>query len=134
MALDRLSLQRLSQQRLHEARALYRARHWSGAYYLAGYAIECAFKARIAARTEQHEFPPTPKIASRVHVHDLARLLIEADFPDMPADVRTEHWSTVRDWTVDSRYRDDISRSMARSLIRAIDGKGGVLRWARNYW
>jgi hypothetical protein len=33
------------------------ARFPEGAYYLAEYAIECAFKACIAKRTQQHDFP-----------------------------------------------------------------------------
>ena len=34
-------------ERLREARALLGVRCWSGAYYLAGYAIECGLKACI---------------------------------------------------------------------------------------
>jgi hypothetical protein len=30
---------------------------WDGAYYLAGFAVECALKACIAKQTLRHEFP-----------------------------------------------------------------------------
>jgi hypothetical protein len=46
--MDRKDLQSLSRWRLLEARALLRAGLPNGAYYLAGYSIECALKACIA--------------------------------------------------------------------------------------
>jgi hypothetical protein len=39
--------------RLTEAKSLYRLGHFSGAYHIAGYAIECAFKACIAKQTRR---------------------------------------------------------------------------------
>ena len=46
--LSRKELQALSGIRLREARALARLGMNDGAYYLAGYAVECALKACIA--------------------------------------------------------------------------------------
>ncbi len=43
--MNRAELQRLAKDRLLDAKALFAARRWSGAYYLAGYAVECALKA-----------------------------------------------------------------------------------------
>jgi HEPN domain-containing protein len=45
---NRNGLQDLSKVRLKEATALLNLRMYDGAYYLAGYAVECALKACIA--------------------------------------------------------------------------------------
>lgn len=49
--LDRKELQELSRIRLTEAKGLLALGLWDGAYYLAGYAVECALKAYIAKQT-----------------------------------------------------------------------------------
>jgi HEPN domain-containing protein len=55
--MDRKDLRALSRVRLSEARALFKAGLPDGAYYLAGYAVECALKACIAKETQRYEFP-----------------------------------------------------------------------------
>src|SRR5690242_7885063 len=45
---------KLAEIRMAEARTLLKARHYDGAYYLAGYAVECALKACIAKRTKKY--------------------------------------------------------------------------------
>jgi hypothetical protein len=45
---NRVEPQRLAKERISDAKVLLGARHWVGAYYLAGYAVECALKACIA--------------------------------------------------------------------------------------
>jgi HEPN domain-containing protein len=54
---DRRDLQELSKVRLKEAKALLDLGLYDGAYYLAGYAVECALKAGIAKETRRHQFP-----------------------------------------------------------------------------
>lgn len=55
--MDRKDLQELSKVRLKEATALLKLGLFDGAYYLAGYAVECALKACIAKGTQRGEFP-----------------------------------------------------------------------------
>ena len=55
--MDRKDLRALSRVRLSGARALLKARLPDGAYYLAGYPVECALKACIAKETQRYEFP-----------------------------------------------------------------------------
>ena len=43
----------------------------SGAYYLAGYAVECAIKACIAKKTRKSEWPPKPEDVRKMYSHDL---------------------------------------------------------------
>lgn len=55
--MNRLDFQRLAELRLSESTALLAAGFPDGAYYLAGYAMECALKACIAKRTREYDFP-----------------------------------------------------------------------------
>lgn len=55
--LNRELLQQLSEQHLGDAQVLLEQKRWPGAYYLAGYAVECALKACIAKLTTAHDFP-----------------------------------------------------------------------------
>lgn len=57
--MNKTDLEQLADLRLAEAAALLGATPPmpDGAYYLAGYAIECALKACIAKLTAQHDFP-----------------------------------------------------------------------------
>ena len=50
---DRKDLQELSKVRLREATALLNLGLFDGAYYLAGYSVECALKACIAKGTRR---------------------------------------------------------------------------------
>jgi HEPN domain-containing protein len=53
----RKDLQVLAETRLTEAQVLFQNRKFDGAYYLAGYAIECAIKACVARNTRRFDFP-----------------------------------------------------------------------------
>jgi HEPN domain len=59
---DRKDFQELAKVRLKEANALFRLGLYDGAYYLAGYAVECALKACIAKGTRRYEFPDKKRV------------------------------------------------------------------------
>ncbi len=59
-------------ERSEDALALIRLGRYAGAYYIAGYAVECGLKAVIAGQTKQDDFPP--KEWSKYDVHDLTKL------------------------------------------------------------
>lgn len=67
---NRKDLQSLARTRLAEAKILLDAGRSDGAYYLAGYAVECALKACIARGTQRHEFPDK-KTVDASHTHNL---------------------------------------------------------------
>ena len=71
--MNRLEFQDLAVERLGDAEALLSAGRYAGAYYLAGYAVECALKACIARKTKQDDFPP--KEAKDYWVHRIPDLL-----------------------------------------------------------
>jgi HEPN domain-containing protein len=137
--MNRKDLRRLARIRLEEARVLLRAGCWSGAYYLCGYAAECALKACIAKETKRSEFPDlervrdsyTHKLPSLVIVAGL-KALLDAERASDPA--FDDNWITATDWSEKDRYVER-SEPKARGLYRAItDRKHGVMRWIRQYW
>jgi HEPN domain-containing protein len=81
MQMNRADLQQLADLRIKEARILLDGASYSGAYYPAGYAIECALKACIAKPTKEHDFPDKDFV-NRSWTHDLEKLLILAELND----------------------------------------------------
>jgi HEPN domain-containing protein len=136
---DRKGLQELSKVRLKEATALLELGLFDGAYYLAGYAVECALKACIAKGTRRGEFPDKKRVESS-HTHNLRELIrvagIDEEFVDRVA--RDENfrnnWDVVQFWSEQSRYRRHPSE-LAHSLLRAVgDKRHGVIAWIRRHW
>jgi len=137
--MDRRDLRALSRVRLAEARALLKAGLPDGAYYLAGYAVECALKACIARETQRYEFPEKRRVDAS-YTHNLKVLLQTARLQD---EFRTaakadplfrEYWDVVDLWSPESRYGTN-SEETARGLIKAIgDRNHGVMKWVKRYW
>ena len=71
---NRIDLQNLAMERIAEAKILLDAGKWSGAYYLAGYAVECATKACIAKLSKADEFPDK-NFGAKCWVHDIEQLV-----------------------------------------------------------
>lgn len=137
--MNRRELQQLAQLRLREARVLLRAGHGDGAYYLCGYAVECALKACIAKGVQRHDFPDRD-LATRSYTHNLAQLLRVAGLePRLSAEVAgnpalAAHWELVKGWSEQSRYERREAREAA-ALYRAVaDRRDGVVPWIRRYW
>jgi hypothetical protein len=138
--MNRTELQALSDIRLKEAYALWAAGLSDGAYYLAGYAVECALKACIAKRTKEHDFPEKPEQVRKFYVHKLTELMILSQLaPLLEVAVRAnpslkDRWSIVQRWSEDSRYERRDSTS-AEAVLKAIeDGSEGILPWIRLHW
>jgi HEPN domain-containing protein len=136
---NRRDLQRLARTRLSEARVLLSAKKYDGAYYLAGYAIECALKSCVAKQVKKFDFP-NKKLALDSHSHDLEQLLSISGLKQTHeqemksnADFRAK-WSVVRDWSESARYSDR-SQAQARDLYSAItDRRNGILKWLKKHW
>jgi HEPN domain-containing protein len=137
--MNRTGLQQLAEMRLHEARALLDAGFPDGAYYLSGYAVECALKACIAKRTSEHDFPEK-KLVNESHTHNLTELMRLSQLAPtlktaMQVNSRLESdWITVQDWSEASRY-ERWALSDALSLLDAIESQtGGLLPWIKLHW
>jgi HEPN domain-containing protein len=55
--MNKADLKKLAQMRYEDANVLHAGKRYSGAYYLAGYAVECALKACIAGNVKKGDFP-----------------------------------------------------------------------------
>ncbi len=134
----RRDFQRLTELRAKEAATLARSRNPQGAYYLAGFAVECALKACIAKKTKRHDFPADAKHAGRVYSHDLKELLKLADLDkqldrDMGNHPRlAANWSVIKAWRVDSRY--ETSGLNGKDMVDSLESPDGVLTWIKLRW
>ena len=133
--MNRNDFQALARVRLEEAKALLDVGHSAGAYYLGGYAVECALKACIAKNTREHDFPPDPRAVRDYYSHDVADLRkaagldarLQVDAPQGSGLDR--NWGIVLLWKPVSRYRK-IALQDAQDLYDAIaDPHDGVLAW-----
>jgi HEPN domain-containing protein len=129
----------LAKSRLKEARILFEKECYDGAYYLAGYAVECGLKACIARLTQRHDFPDK-KTVDASYVHDLAQLVTVAKLKAaLDAEKASDpqfalSWTVVKDWTESSRYKRN-NKKAAQDLLDAIDEPThGVLQWISRNW
>ena len=122
-----------------EAAALLAQQKWDGAYYLAGYAVECALKACIAKRTNQYDFPDK-RFAERCFTHDFERLpecanpdgMLEMDIKADP--ILSRHWKNVLLWEEASRYERKTQNDAEMLYNSIIDPAHGVLPWLKRNW
>ena len=136
--MNRRELQGLSRIRLFEAKALLKAGYPDGAYYLAGYSVECGLKACIAKGTKRYDFPDK-KTVDASYTHNLNALVTAANLAPAFKERREDrvflaNWELVQEWSERSRYQRHELRS-ATMLVEAIDnGKHGVMACIRRYW
>ena len=139
--MNRSDFQKISRLRVKEAKALLDNSYPAGAYYLMGYAVECALKACIAKQTKQYDFPPKPSIVNAIYKHDLKELVSHAELKSkLEHEIETNpifeaYWNIIEDWSEQFRYSDSILMSTARDLYRACTArKNGVLSWLKKWW
>jgi HEPN domain-containing protein len=137
--MNRADFKKLVELRVKEAKILLDNKCYEGAFYLAGYAVECALKACIAKKTKRFEFPP--KDSNKLYVHklgalvDLAGLQSALDAEKRSVKAFRDNWAVVKDWKEDARYETKITKNQAEDLYAAItDDPNGVLSWLKNYW
>jgi len=136
---NRSDFQQLADVRIDEAVVLLGQGKWDGAYYLAGYAVECALKACIAKLTREFDFPDKQR-AANAYTHALDALLKQAELEtqlktDWAVNAPLEaNWLTVKDWTEASRYLRN-AQSSAEQICNAVKSSpDGVLPWIKRYW
>ena len=137
--MNRMEFRQLALLRLGEARALLTANQPSGAYYMSGYAVECALKACAAKSFLRHDIPRKEAVAS-LYEHNLERLVRAAKLePALAAATLADpalqvNWLAVKDWDVISRY-STWTMAQAQDMVDAIGHhQHGVLRWIKRHW
>ena len=138
--MNRNDLQHIAQLRIKEANVLLANRCFEGAYYLSGYAIECALKACIAKQTQRYDFPELT-LVKQSYTHDLEQLLRISGLKvlhqhQLVTDLLFAlNWTIVKDWSEEKRYTLSISEIEAHDLYSAITNrKHGVLVWLKKLW
>ncbi|HUP63065.1 MAG TPA: HEPN domain-containing protein [Thermoanaerobaculia bacterium] len=138
--MNRNDLHQLVRIRLAEARILLRGGRYEGAYYLAGYAVECALKACIARQIRKFDFPDK-KLVLDSHSHNLEQLLSVSGLKQLHQNETQSdpqfavNWAVVRDWSEQDRYVVGISRAEARDLYAAVTARThGILTWLKKHW
>lgn len=137
--MNKTELENLVAIRIKEAEVLLAAGCYQGAYYLAGYAVECTLKACIAKQMKAFDFPDK-QLANDCYTHNLAKLLSTAGLKQKQAEEEKQNekfklnWAIVIKWSEESRYDCEIEEQEALDLFNAItDNQSGVLSWLKNY-
>lgn len=138
--MNRNDLKRLVRIRLREAKALKKARCPWGAYYIAGFAVECGLKACIARQTRRYEFPDKQR-AFDAFEHSPVKLVKVAGLEvALRNELQTNpafgaYWSIITAWSVHKRYETTTTAREAQELLDAItDPKDGILKWLEKHW
>lgn len=142
--MNRAVWQQLAEERLRDAEALLNAQRWSGAYYLAGYAVECGLKScilvRVAATPEILFDDQNKRFSTNCWTHDIEDLVRLADLVAVRASetavdpIFGRNWQLVKDWNEKSRYESK-TQVQAEDLFRAVsDQTKGVLPWITVRW
>ena len=139
--MNQADLRSLAQERVLDADALIKGGRWSFAYYVAGYAVECALKSCLLARMVYTGWVFQEKARiDECLTHDLGRLINLAGLtPELNAQLASNpafvgNWGITTQWKVTDRYGNK-TEPEAKALFAAItDDPDGVLKWIMNYW
>jgi hypothetical protein len=137
--MNRADFQQLADVRIEEARILLSQGKPDGAYYLAGYAVECALKACICKRTNQYDYPDK-QLALKCYTHDLKALVSVADLMaqlllDRAADPLLDaNWRVVEVWDESTRYARKTLVEAQRLYDAITDAAHGILPWVKLRW
>lgn len=140
MPINRTDFQKLADQRVIDAKALLDAGKWAAAYYLVGYAVECALKACISKMTSLHDFPPARTFVEDCYTHSIDRLLKAAGLKnECDVDINANspvgrNWMIVKDWTEQTRYLEKTQLQAEKLYLAITNNTNGVLPWIKSRW
>ena len=148
----RIEFQELSHLRILEADTLLAKNYPDGAFYLAGYAVECALKAAIcqtldiddffdAYSTKAHSAKVKDDIVQKFKTHDFGTLLVLSGLyfkleTDLLGDAQLDYsWSSIRLHAWPEQYRYQIvSRKSITEAVDFIDSVKCLLQWIKKHW
>ena len=142
--MSRAELQQLAEDRILDAQALLAVQRWSGAYHLAGYAVECGLKSCILAHLDRTGilFKDRNYLKSLADcwTHELDKLV---GITGLTAELGVAcganpglagYWGVAKDWKETSRYEEK-TEIQARELFEAVSHKpDGVFVWIQSRW
>lgn len=131
----------MADERILDASALLAAGRWAYAYYVAGYAVECALKSCVLAQMIHTGGVFTDKkFAEWCFTHDYGTLVKLAGLnPQLDAERAANpaflgFWGTAILWKETSRYEQKTQPEADALYLAITDNANGVMRWIRNYW
>jgi len=101
-------LRAIARARLRDAQVLLKAKRFDGAFYLSGYAVEMALKARICRTLKWREFPQSGREFEdfrSLRTHSLEVLLKFSGVEERVTAMRPAEWSVVAEWDSEKRYQ-----------------------------
>ena len=99
-------LKALANEKLADAKALYAAERWDGAFYICGYAIEMALKYKICKTLDWDEYPVSGRGAEKhksFKTHKFEDLLHYSG-AEKQKNTFIAEWSVVMKWDSEIRY------------------------------
>jgi HEPN domain-containing protein len=133
----RADFQQVSTLRIEEADILLNAARWDGAYYVAGYSVECALKSCVIKKLMATDAFPEKKFSEDCYTHDLNLLLKRAGLEEESntATLVATKWQIVKKWSEHSRYELVREEKEVRNFVTGInDPSEGVLPWLQQRW
>lgn len=115
-----LELQNLSRDRLDDAKALYGAGRYNGAFYICGYAVELRLKKKICETLGWEGYPSTEKEFSKLKsfkTHDLDMLLHFSGIENQIKSEAFKEWSIVVSWDPEMRYSSQQQTEQSAKLL-----------------
>jgi HEPN domain-containing protein len=138
--MNKTDLQALVDVRVKEAKLLLDNKCYEGAYYLLGYALECAIKACIANQVKEHDFPDK-QLANACYTHKLGDLLGVAGLKqELQEKEKTDedfklNWAVAKEWSEEARYEHTIAETTAKDFFETTtNAKSGILIWLKSWW
>jgi hypothetical protein len=115
----RLELSKLARVRLRDAEVLYSNQRYSGAFYLCGYVLELALKARICKTLRWPKYNVGSSYSS-FKTHDLDVLLNLAGLASKIQKKYVAEWLIVKSWKPERRYEPakKVTRKNASAMLR----------------
>lgn len=101
-------LRTIARARMHDARVLLQSKRFDGAFYLCGYSVELALKARICQTLKWSGFPETAnefRNLQSLKTHNLEVLLRLSGVEGRVKSKYLAEWSVVLDWNPEKRYQ-----------------------------
>jgi HEPN domain-containing protein len=133
--MTRSEWKRTAIERVRDAGILLSGKSWSGSYYLAGYAVECALKSCMVlyVRTHAYVIFRERKYSEKCWTHDIEELVRLAGLKsqrDAAANANQSldlNWQIVKDWSEVDRYRRKTKIEAGELYTAVTHASDGVL-------
>jgi len=122
-------LRSIGRARLTDAKVLLKARRYDGSFYLCGYAVELALKARICRALQWSGFPESAREfdgLQSLRTHDLETLLRFCRAERRIKSSYIAEWSVALTWRPEWRYRaiGQVTPHDAADMVRCVERLG----------